>query len=320
MHDSQNYNALNYDDKILDGFYDLHGILTVSRSDIMPSVVELQGTPVTESITWEAVLVDRAANANMLKLEQKAQEIASKLRSESVAFADSNLVKKLAALVSNYIGESVGDPENMSRAWHRLSYSLKATLGSMVLPLGSLTIRMARHRALMFKVLADSVGSPSRLVKGHQFTGSDDVVMKFVKLDDGREYIIDLMADPETLIPSDAAGLNVEYGVGATLLLQVLEEMMIELKVMNLSTQGFKLKEIKNPESGVNAPPSLFTEFEQLSLQSTEGKSVMEKDDELTTRNRELESNKCKITMILVLCAFGRLCLTKKCNPEQLRH
>ncbi|RVX18166.1 putative serine/threonine-protein kinase SIS8 [Vitis vinifera] len=62
-----------------------------------------------------------------------------------------------------------------------------------------------------FLVLADSVGIPCRLVKGQQYTGSDDVAMNFVKIEDGREYIVDLMADPGTLIPSDAAGSHIEY-------------------------------------------------------------------------------------------------------------
>ncbi|CAN0902246.1 Probable serine/threonine-protein kinase SIS8 [Linum grandiflorum] len=355
-----NYNALSYDDKILDGFYDLYGVLTDSRSDKMPSLLELQGTPVSESIMWEAVLVDKTADANLLKLEQKAREISVELRSESPALVDCDLVKRLATLVSNYMGGSVGDPENMSRAWRRLSYSLKATLGSMVLPLGSLTIGMARHRALMFKVFADSVGIPSRLVKGHQFTGSDDVVMNFVKLDDGsgfvnsltcnlnfREYIIDLMADPGTLIPSDAAGLNMmndnfcfsasslsssHLASSSSGVASSFAEIPDSSGNLNLRfpirgnaesrsspderrqnypyaharspswTEGItpaarkkKVKDVsrymidaakENPqlaqklhdvllESGVNAPPSLFTEFEQLSLPSTE----IEKDE-----------------------------------------
>ncbi|CAN1856375.1 Probable serine/threonine-protein kinase SIS8 [Linum perenne] len=340
-----NYNALSYDDKILDGFYDLYGILTDSRSDRMPSLLELQRTPVSESNMWEAVLVDRTADANLLKLEHRAREIATRLRSESPSFVDSNLVKKLASLVSNYMGGSVGDPENMSRAWRRLSYSLKATLGSLILPLGSLTIGMARHRALMFKVFADSVGIPSRLVKGHQFTGSDDVVMNFVKLDDGREYIIDLMADPGTLIPSDAAGLNVApdnlsrdidsshlascSSSGAASSFAETSDSRYQIRGNAESrsspdeqnypyaharspswTEGItpaarkkKVKDVsrymidaakENPqlaqklhdvllESGVNAPPSLFTEFEQLSLPSTEAPGIVEltkeKDD-----------------------------------------
>ncbi|KAJ6874954.1 serine/threonine-protein kinase SIS8 isoform X1 [Populus alba x Populus x berolinensis] len=206
-----NYNALSYDDKVLDGFYDLYGIMTESTTDRMPPLVDLQGTRVSDGVTWEAVLVNRAADANLLKLEQKALEMTVKSRSECQIFIGSALVGRLAVLVSEYMGGSVGDPSNLSRAWRSLSYSLKATLGSMVLPLGSLTIGLPRHRALMFKVLADSVGIPCRLVKGHLYTGSDDVAMNFVKLDDGREYIVDLTADPGTLIPSDAAGSHIEY-------------------------------------------------------------------------------------------------------------
>ncbi|KAF5445490.1 hypothetical protein F2P56_034536 [Juglans regia] len=206
-----NYNSLSYDDKISDGFYDLYGVMTESTSERMPSLVDLQGTPVSDRVTWEAVLVNRAADANLLKLEQRALELAVKSRSNSLVFVGSNLVRTLAILVADYMGGPVGDPDNMLRAWRSLSYSLKATLGSMVLPLGSLTIGLARHRALLFKVLADSVGFPCRLVKGQQYTGSDNVAMNFVKIDDGREYIVDLMSDPGTLIPSDAAGSHIEY-------------------------------------------------------------------------------------------------------------
>ncbi|OVA01750.1 Protein kinase domain [Macleaya cordata] len=206
-----NYNALSYDDKILDGFYDLYGILAESTSEKMPSLIDLQGTPMSDSISWEAVLVNRAADANLLKLEQKALVMAVEARSESLGFVGSDLVQKLASLVADYMGGPVGDPDNMLKAWRDLSNRLRATIGSMVLPLGSLTIGLARHRALLFKVvLADSVGIPCWLVKGHQYTGSHDVAMNIIRLDDGREYIVDLMAAPGTLIPSDAAGPQIE--------------------------------------------------------------------------------------------------------------
>ena len=119
----------------------------------MPSLVDLQGTPTSDDVTWEAVLVNRAADSNLLKLEQEAMEMAVNSRKDFEVVLDSDLVHKLAIVVAEYMGGSVEDPESMSRAWRSLSYSLKATLGSMVLPLGSLTIGLARHRALLFKVL-----------------------------------------------------------------------------------------------------------------------------------------------------------------------
>ncbi|KVI04610.1 Armadillo repeat-containing protein 3 and Serine/threonine-protein kinase CTR1 [Cynara cardunculus var. scolymus] len=200
------YSALSYDDKILDGFYDLYDISTQALSSKMPSLVDLQGTPLSDNITLEAVLVNKATDVKLLRLEQSALEIAVKSTSESLSPSGHNMVQRLAALVSNHMGGPVGDPDKMLLAWRNFSYKLKATLGSIVLPLGSLKVGMACHRALLFKVLADSVGIPCRLVKGKQYTGSSDVAMNFINIGDGREYIVDLMADPGTLIPSDTAG------------------------------------------------------------------------------------------------------------------
>ncbi|GMH17078.1 hypothetical protein Nepgr_018919 [Nepenthes gracilis] len=203
-------NALSYDDKILDGFYDLYGIINESTSSF-PSLVDLQGTPVSEGISWEAVLVNRAADSNLLKLEQKAMILSVKARSESLLYVGGELVQMLANLVSESMGGPVGDLDNLLRAWKSLNYSLRSTLGSMVLPLGSLTIGLARHRALLFKVLADSVGIPCRIVKGQQYFGSDDVAMNFVRIDNRREFIVDLMADPGMLIPSNVSGTYLDY-------------------------------------------------------------------------------------------------------------
>lgn len=97
-------------------------------------------------------MVNRAADSNLLKLEQKALELTGKSRRDLEVVVDTDLVRKLALFVADYMGGPVGNPESMSKAWRSLSYSLKTTFGSMVLPLGSLTIGLVRHRALLFKV------------------------------------------------------------------------------------------------------------------------------------------------------------------------
>ncbi|KAM0002104.1 putative non-specific serine/threonine protein kinase [Helianthus debilis subsp. tardiflorus] len=178
-----NYSALSYDDKILDGFYDLYGVLTSSK---MPSLVDLQATPVSDNVAWEAVLVNKASDSKLAGLEQTALEMAVKSMSESINFAGQTLVQRLAVLVSDHMGGPVGDPEKMLIAWRDFCSKLKESIGSMVLPLGSLNVGMARHRALLFKVLADSLGIPCRLVKGKQYTGSNNVALNFIKLADGR--------------------------------------------------------------------------------------------------------------------------------------
>ncbi|XP_071685810.1 probable serine/threonine-protein kinase SIS8 isoform X2 [Rutidosis leptorrhynchoides] len=200
-----NFGALSYDDKVLDGFYDVYDTSTTVLSSKMPSLLDLQATQVSDNITWEAIVVNKAADAKLLQLEKSALDVTIKSTSECFTFVGQDMVQKLAILVSNYMGGPVGDPDKMLLTWQSFIYKLKTTLGSNVLPLGSLNVGMARHRALLFKVLTDSVGIPCRLVKGKQYTGSIDVAMNIIKFSDGREYIVDLMADPGTLIPSDTS-------------------------------------------------------------------------------------------------------------------
>ncbi|XP_021314202.1 serine/threonine-protein kinase EDR1 isoform X2 [Sorghum bicolor] len=64
--------------------------------------------------------------------------------------------------------------------------------------------------AVRYWVLADDLDVPCRLLKGRQYTGSDDGALNIVKFKDGREFIVDLVADPGTLIPSDVTVLSTE--------------------------------------------------------------------------------------------------------------
>ncbi|XP_042411269.1 probable serine/threonine-protein kinase SIS8 isoform X2 [Zingiber officinale] len=201
------YNVLGYDDKILDGFYDLYGVSIESTFSEMPSLMDLQQIPISDNIGWEVALVNRKEDANLSILEQKALLMAKKLEAESLDSSGSLLVQKVAFLVADYMGGKVSDPESMLNSYQNLRNHLMANIGSIVLLLGHLTVGLARHRALMFKVLADSLGISCRLVKGKQYTGSDDSALATVKLNDGRDYIVDLMSEPGTLIPSDGVGL-----------------------------------------------------------------------------------------------------------------
>lgn len=116
----------------------------------MPSLFDLQSKSMTDNITWEAVLVNTVTDSDLKHLKQKASEIAG--RSGLQNFAGSGLVKELAALVSDHMGGPVEDPDNMLMAWRSLSINLRGSLGSLVLPLGSVTVGLPRHRALLFKV------------------------------------------------------------------------------------------------------------------------------------------------------------------------
>ncbi|TVU28493.1 hypothetical protein EJB05_20012 [Eragrostis curvula] len=206
-----NFNALSYDDKISDGFYDLYFTGKGPASVSMPSLVELRAQPFSHKVNWEAVLVHRGEDPELMKLEQRALIMALELRSRTSEFVGEALVQRLASLVASHMGGLVFDPESMSVKYQSMISSLRTNIGSVVVPLGQLKVGLARHRALLFKVLADGIDVPCRLLKGRQYTGSDDGAMSIVKFKDGREFIVDLVADPGTLIPSDGAVPSTQF-------------------------------------------------------------------------------------------------------------
>ncbi|KAM0914369.1 hypothetical protein ACQ4PT_011562 [Festuca glaucescens] len=205
------FSALSYDDKILDGFYDVWVTGGKPAAPTIPSLVELQEQPFSHGAKTEAVLVSRAQDSELVELGHKALVVAADFRSQTSHYVGRVLIQRLAILVANHMGGPVFNPENVLLKYQNMSNLLRASIRSAVIPLGSLTLGLARHRALLFKVLADNLDVPCRLVKGRQYTGSDDGALNIVKLNDGREYIVDLMSDPGTLIPSDGADLGKEF-------------------------------------------------------------------------------------------------------------
>ncbi|EMS55011.1 Serine/threonine-protein kinase CTR1 [Triticum urartu] len=208
---SQSFSALSYDDKILDGFYDIWATGGKPALRTIPSLMELHQQPFSLGAKTEAVLVNRAQDSELVDLGQKALNMAVDFRSQTSHSVGRVLIQRLAILVANHMGGPVVDPENVLLKYQNMSSSLRASIRSSVMPLGRITIGLARHRALLFKVLADNLDVPCRLVKGRQYTGSDDGALNIVKLNDGREYIVDLMSDPGTLIASDGADLGREF-------------------------------------------------------------------------------------------------------------
>ncbi|CAO2040709.1 unnamed protein product [Urochloa humidicola] len=197
-----NFNALTYDDKVSDGFYDLFYAGNGPASVSMPSFAELRAQPFSHKVKWEAVLVHRGEDPVLMKLQQEALIMALDLQSRTSESVGEALVKRLASLVARHMG-GIFDPESMSVKYQNMLNSLRSRIGSVIVPLGQLKIGLARHRALLFKVLADGLDVPCRLLKGRQYTGSDDGALNIVKFEDGREFIVDLVADPGTLIPSE---------------------------------------------------------------------------------------------------------------------
>lgn len=198
------YNVIDYDEKVMDGFYDVYGILSDPNSQgMMPSLFDLKRTLVSDNIGYEVVLVNRIIDPVLQQLEQKALGIALECGAAELGPLDSGLLQRIADLVAENMGGPVTDADDMLTRWTVISYKLRTSLNNIVLPLGRLQIGLSRHRALLFKVLADCVGIPCRVVKGSHYTGTDDGAVNMIKLDNEREFIIDLMGAPGTLIPTE---------------------------------------------------------------------------------------------------------------------
>ncbi|MCO5564911.1 hypothetical protein L7F22_018579 [Adiantum nelumboides] len=201
------YNVLDYDEKVVDGFYDVYGVVSdFGTAEKMPSLLDLQGTASTNMLGYEVVLVNRGLDPDLVHLEQAALCLAVDCGMSGMSPQSSDLVQKIADLVVQQMGGPVVDANDILRRWRSKSYELRTFLNNIVLPLGCLKIGLSRHRALLFKVLADHVGIPCRLVKGSHYTGTDEGAVNVVKLDAEREYIVDLMGAPGTLLPAEMAG------------------------------------------------------------------------------------------------------------------
>ncbi|XVF31208.1 hypothetical protein REPUB_Repub16aG0125900 [Reevesia pubescens] len=192
------YNVLDYEERVMDGFYDVYGLSTDSGVlGKMPSLAHLE-TNLGNS-GFEVVIVNRTIDPALEELLQIVQCIALDCPATNVGV----LVQRLAELVTGHMGGPVKDANIILARWMERSTELRTSRHTSVLPIGSINIGMSRHRALLFKVLADSIRLPCRLVKGSHYTGVEDDAVNIIKLEDEREFLVDLMAAPGTLIPAD---------------------------------------------------------------------------------------------------------------------
>ncbi|XWS17642.1 hypothetical protein CRYUN_Cryun33cG0085000 [Craigia yunnanensis] len=199
-----NYSVVNYDEKIVDGFYDVYGVAsTLGAQRKMPSLVDLQAVSVLDNVDYEVILVNRLLDPELQELEKRVYNIYVQSRAFGHGPVLSGLIQKIAEIVVNKMGGPVADAEEMLRTWTLRSYELRNSLNTIILPLGRLDVGLSRHRAMLFKVLADRINLPCMLVKGSYYTGTDDGAVNLVRINNGSEYIIDLMGAPGTLIPAE---------------------------------------------------------------------------------------------------------------------
>jgi hypothetical protein len=141
----QEYNVLDYEDKVVDGFYDIYGLSTDSANQgKMPSLTDLETN--LGSSGFEVVMVNQRIDHALEELLQIAHRIALDCPVTEV------VAQRLAELVTRHMGGPVKDANIMLARWMERRTELRTSLQTGVLPIGSFNVGLSRHRALLFKV------------------------------------------------------------------------------------------------------------------------------------------------------------------------
>ncbi|KAL2533576.1 Serine/threonine-protein kinase CTR1 [Abeliophyllum distichum] len=199
--------CLSYFDKIPDGFYSIHGIdpyvwavcTDLQESGHIPSIESLKIIDPAALSSIEVISVDRRSDPSLKELQNWIHNVSSS------CINTKEVVDQLANLVCNRMGCAASNGEDdLVTIWKERSNGLKDCLGSIVLPIGSLSVGLCRHRALLFKVLADIIGLPCRVAKGCNYCTRDDASSCLVRFGLDREYLVDLVEKPGCLCEPDA--------------------------------------------------------------------------------------------------------------------
>ncbi|EOY08117.1 Serine-threonine/tyrosine-protein kinase [Theobroma cacao] len=199
--------CLSYFDKVPDGFYLIHGVnpyvwtvcTDLHEHGRIPSIESLRSVDPTVDSPLEVILVDRRSDPSLKELQNRVHNISCS------CITTKEVVDQLAKLVCSRMGGSstTGEDDFVSY-WRECSDDLKDCLGSVVVPIGSLSVGLCRHRALLFKVLADTIDLPCRVAKGCKYCKRDDASSCLVRFGLDREYLVDLIGNPGYLCEPDS--------------------------------------------------------------------------------------------------------------------
>ncbi|XP_058786293.1 serine/threonine-protein kinase CTR1-like [Vicia villosa] len=203
--------CLSYTDKISDGFYNILGMnpyLWVICNDEeegkkIPTLLALKAVEPSET-SMEVVLVDGHLDPRLKMLHDKAQELYCSSENTLV------FVEQLGKLVAIYMGGIFPiEQGDLHKRWRLVSKRLKNFHNCFVVPIGSLSSGLCRHRAILFKRLADYIGLPCRIARGCKYCASDHRSSCLVKIKDdkqlSREYVVDLVGEPGNVHGPDSS-------------------------------------------------------------------------------------------------------------------
>lgn len=193
--------SLGYSDKIQDGFYQIGGMNPhiwaicneTKEEGRLPSLDVLRKVDPSDT-SIEVVLFDKRGDPHLRDLENKARALSYKAASVT------DLAESLGKLVCSLMGGAAisEDAELVSR-WRASSSLLRDCFSCLVIPVGSLSVGLCRHRVLLYKALADCIDLPCRIVSGCKYCGLVDGASCLILRGSEREWLVDLVRKPGEL-------------------------------------------------------------------------------------------------------------------------
>ncbi|KAL1549343.1 copper transport protein ctr1 [Salvia divinorum] len=201
------HGCLSYFDRVPDGFYMIHGmdpyVWTVcsdhQESGRIPSLESIRTIDPSCVSSVEVISVDQRGDPSLKELQNRTNSLSSS------CITTKEVVEQIAKLVCNHMGDAASNGEDsLVTPWKECIDELKDCLGSVVLPIGSLSIGLCRHRTLLFKVLADGIGLPCRIARGCKYCNRENASSCLVRFGLDREYLVDLVEKPGCLYEPDS--------------------------------------------------------------------------------------------------------------------
>ena len=207
--------SLNFKETAHDGFYAPWGFefpeSELSGEYRMPPLPLLERIEPDASDTRDVMLLDARRDDELRSFcDRVATAVASAYGDGKGDFTDgkeTDLVASRASYVAMEVAQRLGgaveSDEACAGAWAETSYDLRSALSTLVFPAGSLRVGLRRHRAVLFKYVADRCfGLPSRLIRGRYYCGSENAAANVVVVN-GAELFVDVLRAPGTLYAAD---------------------------------------------------------------------------------------------------------------------
>jgi len=193
---------LSAEDQVCDGFFDVNGEFPeLGAGDVFPSYDFLSRFEPAMDDLREVVLIDREKDTALASVENLATQAFCGLVPGGMMTG----VSAVAQVVSSHMGGPAADDNEIYGRWQAVSAALKMArspsgVGGLIVPLGAIHPGLSRHRALLFKYLADQLCFPCQLLRARSNNFFDDLVAMVIVYMDGQEFLVDLMQNPGVIV------------------------------------------------------------------------------------------------------------------------